>query len=203
MWEWRMRAADYVYQIYSRLHRSNDGWTRSLIGYTSFCFLMFNQALIWKMHFVFFALATASRIRDKGAEPTIDEVHVLDTIFKNENISKLFTPETYHVIDYDQEWDQGRENPYFPEYRTPVAKFFNADSNTTTGKYKIGDVESGATMTLHFRTMPFSNNKYNFTEPFLIYDLYAEINHNGNYHVEHIVKAEDTLKSKRIFTLWH
>jgi hypothetical protein len=39
-WEWRMRAADYLYQTGSRLHRSNDGWTRSLIGYSAFTFLM-------------------------------------------------------------------------------------------------------------------------------------------------------------------
>jgi len=39
---------------------------------------MFNQALIWKIHFFFFSLATLARIRDKGAEPTIDEVWVLD-----------------------------------------------------------------------------------------------------------------------------
>jgi hypothetical protein len=202
-WEWRMRASDYLYQIYAHLGRSNDGWTRTLIGYTGFTFLMFNQALIWKIHFAFFTLATLARIRDKGAEPTIDEVWVLDQVFKNEKLNKLFTPNTYHIIDYDQEWDQGRDNVYFPEYRTPMAKFFNVDSNTTTGRYKFGDVESGATMTLHFKTMPFSNNKYNFTEPFLVYDLWAEINHNGKYSVEHLIKAEETLKTKRIFVLWH
>lgn len=96
-----MRAADYLYQIYSRLHRSNDGWTRTLIAYTSFSFLMLNQALIWKIHFGFFTLATLARIRDKGAEPTIDEVWVLDQVFKNEKLNKLFTPETYHILDYD------------------------------------------------------------------------------------------------------
>ena len=133
--EWRMRGADYLYQIYSRLHRSNDGWTRTMVAWTAFSFLMFNQALIWKVHFAFFATAAATRIRDKGAEPTIDEIAVLDTLFKNEKISSLFTPETYHVMDYDQEWDAGRDNPMFPEYRTPVAKFFNVDANTTTGKY--------------------------------------------------------------------
>lgn len=164
---------------------------------------MLNQALIWKIHFAFFTLATLSRIRDKGAEPTVDEIWILDQVFKNEKLNKLFTPDTYHVLDYDQEWDQGHNNPYFPEYRTPTAKFFNVDSNTSTGKYRFGDVETGATMTLHFKTMPFSNNKYNFTEPFLVYDLYAEINHNGKFWVEHLIKAEDTLKSKRIFVLWH
>ena len=115
----------------------------------------------------------------------------------------MFTPTTYHVIDYDQEWEAGLTNPYFPEYRTPVAKFFNVDMNTTTGQYRFGDVESGALMTLHFKTMPFSNNKYNFTEPFMVYDMWAEVSHNGEYFTENIIKAEHHLKTKRIFVLWH
>jgi len=202
-WEWRMRAADYFYQVWCRVHRSNDGWTRTLAGYTCFSFLMTSQALVWKVHFLAGTFALLARIRDKGAEPTVDEIHVLDTIFANERLSALFTPETYHVIDYDQEWDEGRSNPYFPEYRTTTAKFFNADTNSTTGMYKIGDVESGAMMTLHFKTMPYANNKYAFTEPFLIYDMYADVSHNGQVFTETIVKAEDTLKTKRAFVPWH
>ena len=62
--------------------------------------------------------------------------------------------------------------------------------------YKIGDVESGAMMTVHFKTMPYSNNKYNFTEPFLVYDLYADVTHNGKAFTETITRAEDTLKTK-------
>lgn len=201
--EWRMRAADYLYQISSRLHRSNDAWSRCLAAWSGFTFMMFAQAPIWKIHFAASTMMLAARIRDKGAEPTIDEVAVLDSLFKNERLNKLFTPETYHVIDYDQEWEEGRENPYFPEYRTSVAKFFNVDCNTTTGRYKMGDVESGAMMTLHFKTMPYSNNKYNFTEPFMVYDMWAEVSHNGEYFTEHLVKAEEHLKSKRIFVLWH
>ena len=199
------RSAEYAStRVSTRLTLpSNDGWTRTLVAYTGFTFMMFNQALIWKIHLGFFTLATLARIRDKGAEPTIDEVWILDQIFKNEKLAKLFTPTTYHVIDYDQEWDQGRDNAYFPEYRTPIAKYFNSDSNTTTGRYKFGDVETGAMMTLHFKTMPFSNNKYNFTEPFMVYDLWAEVSHNGKYFEEHIIKAEETLKTKRIFVLWH
>ncbi len=165
--------------------------------------MMFSQAPIWKVHFIATAMALTSRIRDRGMEPTIDEVWVLDTIFKNEKLNKLFSPTTYHVIDYDQEWESGRENPYFPEYRTPLAKFFNTDTNTTTGSYKIGDVESGATMTLHFKTMPFSNNKYHFTEPFMVYDMWAEVSHNGEFFTESIIKAEEHLKTKKIFVLWH
>jgi predicted ATPase len=164
---------------------------------------MASQALVWKIHVFCGTLTLLARIRDKGAEPTIDEINVLDTVFSNEKLSKLFTPETYHVIDYDQEWDEGRTNPYFPEYKTKTAKFFNADSNTTTGMYKFGDVESGATMTLNFKTMPYSNNKYHFTEPFLIYDMYAVVSHKGQVFTEQIIKAEDTLKSKGIYVPWH
>jgi hypothetical protein len=51
--------------------------------------------------------------------------------------------------------------------------------------------------------MPFSNNKYNYTEPYLVYDMWAEITHNGQYSVEHIIKAEETLKTKGIFVVWH
>ena len=92
MMEWRMRAGDYLYQIFQRFHRSNDGWTRTLFAYTGVCFLMFNQALIWKLHLAFFTMVTLARIRDKGAEPSIDEVWLLDQIFKHEKIGKLFTP---------------------------------------------------------------------------------------------------------------
>jgi hypothetical protein len=202
-WEWRMRAGDYLYQIGSRLHRSNDAWTRCLLGWTSFSFLMASQALVWKLHFIIGSLTLASRIRDKGFEPVMDEIHVLDTVFANEKLSQLFTPTSYHIIDYDQEWDSGRSNPYFPEMRTKTAQFFNADSNTTTGMYKFGDVESGATMTLDYKTMPYSTNKYEFSEPFLIYDMFATVSHDGKVFTEHIVKAEDVLRTKGIFVPWH
>jgi hypothetical protein len=202
-WEMKMRLSDYLYQIGSRLHRSNDGWTRCLVGWTAFSFMMIPQALIWKIHFGFFSMATLSRIRDKGAEPTIDEILVLDTVFANEKLAELFTPETYHVIDFDQEWDEGTTNAYFPEYKTNSARFFNADTNSTTGMYKFGDVESGAMMTLHYKTMPYSNNKYNFTEPFLIYDMYAEVTHNGKVSTVSVLKAEEVLKTKRTFVPWH
>lgn len=77
-WEWRMRAGDMLYQIGSRVHRSNDMWTRSLVAYAGFSFMMFAHAPLWKIHFIATSLITAARIRDKGAEPSVDEVYVLD-----------------------------------------------------------------------------------------------------------------------------
>ena len=59
-------------------------------------------------------MVTVARIRDKGAEPIMDQVWVLDQVFKNEALSKLFKPTTYHVLDFNQEWDEGRDNSYFP-----------------------------------------------------------------------------------------
>ena len=199
----KMRASDYLYQIGCRLHRSNDGWTRCLVGWTAFSFLMIPQALIWKIHFAFFSVVTMARIRDKGAEPTVDEIAILDKIFGNDKLAELFSPKTYHVIDFDQEWDEGLNNEHMPEYQSNTAAFFNVDTNSTTGMYKIGDVESGATMTLKFKTMPYSNNKYNFSEPFLVYDLCAEVSHNGSVFTEHLVKAAESIKTKRAFVPWH
>lgn len=203
MQEWRSRGGDYFYQMFKGIKRSNDGYTRALVGYTSICYIMAQQALFWKFHLVMFSLFSFTRIRDRAVEPIIDEIFILDTIFKNKKISESFSPETYHVIDFDQNWDEGRDNPYFPEYRTSAAKFFNVDSNTTTGFYKMGDVETGAMMTLHFKTMPFANNRYNFSEPFYVYDMWAEITKDGEFTKEHIIKAEDVLKTKRIFVTWH
>ena len=58
-------------------------------------------------------------------------------------------------------------------------------------------------MTLNYKTMPYSNNKYHFTEPFLVYDLIATVNHNGSVFTETLKKAEDTLKSKGPFVLFY
>lgn len=97
------------------------------------------------------------------------------------------------------EYDKGLENAYFPEFRTRLARFFNTDTNTTTGFYKFGDLETGAIVTAHFKTMPYSANQYWYSEPFLVYDMVAEISCNGEYIVEHLIKAEETLKHKKIF----
>ena len=90
--EWRLRASDYIYQIGTRLHRSNDAWTRCLAAWVGFSFMMFSHAPIWKIHLIGSTITLYTRIRDKGAEPHIDEVWFLDTIFKNEKISSLFSP---------------------------------------------------------------------------------------------------------------
>lgn len=47
--------------------------------------------------------------------------------------------------------------------------------------------------------MPYSANQYFYSDPFLVYDMVVEINDNGEYSSHHIIKAEETLKSKKVF----
>lgn len=69
-------------------------------------------------------------------------------IYKVPEINELFKEETIHVMDYDCEYDTEIDVVKFPEYRNKVWQFFNSDTGMTTGHFKFGDVESGATMSL-------------------------------------------------------
>ena len=61
------------------------------------------------------------------------------------------------MIDVHQEYDKYNIEE-FKEYSTSAfAKFFNVDCNTTSGFIKMCDVQSDARMTVHFRTMPWSD----------------------------------------------
>ena len=97
------------------------------------------------------------------------------------------------------EYDKGLDNPYFPEYKTRLSRFFNVDTNTCTGFMKFGDLETGAIVTCHFKTMPTSANQYYYSDPFHVYDMVVEVANNGEYAVEHVIKAEEVLQGKRIF----
>ena len=58
-------------------------------------------------------------------------------------------------------------------------------------------------MTINFKTMPYANNRYNMSEPFYVYDMSAEITHDGEYTKHHLIKPKDVFKTKRIFVPWH
>jgi hypothetical protein len=47
--------------------------------------------------------------------------------------------------------------------------------------------------------MPYSANQYFYADPFLVYDMVVEVSHLGEYESHHMIKAEDTLKARRIF----
>ena len=84
-------------------------------------------------------------------------------IYKVPEITEFFKEETIHVMDYDCEYDTTIDKEKFPEFNNKVWQFFNADTSMTTGHFKFGDVESGATMLLKVRI-----KKY-FLENFFIF----------------------------------
>jgi hypothetical protein len=98
----------------------------------------------------FFPLAMFyTRLRDKCIDPDIKEMWLRDFIHQNAELSKLFKPESIHVLDNDIEWDAGYPcEKKFPEFKNKFWRFFNSDTHMTTGFFKFGDLESGATMTL-------------------------------------------------------
>ena len=97
------------------------------------------------------------------------------------------------------EYDEAYDTNLFPSFNTPLARFFNTDTNTTKGFMKLGDLETGAKITVHFKTMPYSANQFMYSDPFLVYDMVVEINNKGNVETVHAIKAEETLAAKKVF----
>jgi len=103
-----------------------------------------------------------TRLRDKTLDPDMKETYFRDMIYRNPVITKYFNEESIHILDYDMEFDKGY--PFaekFPEFNNKLFKFFNSDTHMCTGHFKFGDVESGATMLLKFKTMP-APGKYRY-----------------------------------------
>jgi hypothetical protein len=145
------------------------------------------------------SLAWYYRARDKCSHPEVDELEIKDHLYANETVSKYFNDLTSYVIDHGQEYDKFNIEEH-PEYaKSTLAKVFNVDANTTTGFFKMCDVESDARMTVHFKTMPWSDQKYMCSHPFLICDLWAEINCKGVY--EKVVLIDPKKVNKKIFII--
>lgn len=95
------------------------------------------------------------RARDRCLDPDFKETYLRDMMWSNKELTKYFSEETMHVLDYDCEYDKGYPCPEkFPEFSNKVWRFFNNDTGMTTGFFKCGDVETGATMNFKFKTMP-------------------------------------------------
>lgn len=122
-------------------------------------------------------------------------------IYSNAEIAKLFKEETIHLLEYDFEYDQGfPDAKEFPEFSNSLFRFFNTDTHMCTGKMVFGDVESGATMSLDFKTMPVAGKfRFQVGEPFYFYDMVAHINHNGEYKEVVLADKAEALKKYRPF----
>lgn len=107
-------------------------------------------ALGFKMLTVLPWMVFWTRVRDRTCDPELDEVHLRDIIHDHPEIGQLFKTDSIHILDYDLEYDSGFPcEKKFPEFKNKLFRFFNTDTMMTTGVFKFGDLESGATMTLH------------------------------------------------------
>jgi len=200
LYEFRHIYGDLLYQVFRRFDRLCDPFQKYVLPTTLVSFyLLSHQHLFFMNGFLYMFVASFARIFSKTEEPKLDEIWLRDLLLKNEKIAPYLKMNTHYVIDFQMEYDKGLDSPYFPEYRTRLAKFFNTDTNTTTGFMKFGDLETGAIVTCHFKTMPYSANQYWYADPFLVYDMVVEVVHNGEIKVEHVIKAEDVLKARRVF----
>jgi len=197
----RLRYLPGFNQVWERRHRVFDAFQLYFLPSVSLGFYMlsdvtFGFKLISLLPWILFY----TRIRDKTLDPDLKETYLRDMLYKNPEITKYFNEETIHVIDYDCEFDKTIDYEKFPEYNNKSWRFFNTDTGLTTGHFKFGDVDSGATMNLKFKTMPASGRyRYQVGEPFYFYDLRADVLHDGVYHEVVLVDEKETLKRMRPF----
>jgi hypothetical protein len=147
-------------------------------------------------------LAFWTRWRDKSNDPEIEETFLRSMIHDNPRIQELFSVETMHVLDYECEYSGFPDAEEFPEFNNKLFRFFNSDSNMTKGKFVFGDLESNATMVVKFETMPVSGSvKLTMAEPYYLFDVKAEITHNGVYEEVVLVDRAESLKKFRPFLM--
>lgn len=121
-----------------------------MLPFTSlFFYQFFHLGLGFKAFTVLPLVMFYTRLRDKTLDPDMKETYLREMIYSNPEISKLFSEETIHVLDYNFEYDEGYPcEKKFPEFKNKLWRFFNSDTHMAHGHFKFGDVESGATMTL-------------------------------------------------------
>lgn len=139
-----------------------------------------------------------TRLRDKTADPDIEETHFRALLEENPRINELFQVETMHVLDFDCEFLPMPDAEEFPEVKNKFFRFFNTDGNMTGGHYVFGDLETGATMRIDFQTMPVGGRyRFRLEEPFYFFDVKAQITHNGIVEDLVLVDREETLRKVR------
>ena len=143
-----------------------------------------------------------SRVRDRSADPEIEETYLRALMEDTPEITKNFNVDTMHVLDHDVEYSKFPCNKEFPEFDNKLFRFFNADSNMTEGYFVFGDLESNATLKVKFNTMPVvGKSRFSLGEPFFYFDVTASMNCNGVHEEITIVDREKTLKKVRPFLM--
>jgi hypothetical protein len=197
----RLRYLPGLNMWWERRHRVYDNFQLYTLPAISLGFFMLSDVTFgFKLLSVLPWFLFYTRLRDRTLDPDLKETYLRDMLYKNAEISKYFQEETIHVLDYDCEYDKTIDYEKFPEYNNSSWRFFNTDTSMTTGHFKFGDLESGATMTLKFKTMPAPGRfRYQVGEPFYFYDLRADILHNGVYQEVVLVDEQECLKRIRPF----
>ena len=153
-WPWvqdtLMRFVPSVKRWYERRERWSDNFQLYVLPFTSLFFYQFSNLNLGFAVYTFVPMMWFyTRMRDRSLDPDLKETYLLDTLFSHAEISKYFSVDSTHIIDYDLEFDKGfPSEEKFPEFKNKFYRFFNSDTHMCTGFYKFGDVESGATMTL-------------------------------------------------------
>ena len=143
-----------------------------------------------------------SRMRDRSADPEIEETYLRALMEDTPEITKNFNVDTMHVLDHDVEFSKFPSSEEFPEFDNKLFRFFNADSNMTEGYFVFGDLESNATLKVKFSTMPVvGKSRFTLGEPFFYFDVTASMNCNGVHEEIIIVDREKTLKKVRPFLM--
>jgi len=200
--DWMERAYPGGKTYWERKHRCYDTFQIYCIpGFSLFMYQFNHLALGFKWLTVVPWLLFYTRLRDRTLDPDMKETYLRDMMYRNPVVAKYFKEDTIHVIDYDMEYVNGFLCPEkFPEYNNKIFRFFNTDTSQTEGHFKFGDVETGATMLLKFKTMPAPGRfRYQVGEPFFFYDLRAEINYKGEFIPVTLVDENECLKKIRPF----
>jgi hypothetical protein len=152
--------------IYHRSERYQDPFQIVFLpSFTIFFYQFWDLALGFKGLSLLSAMLFWTRIRDRVVDPDVNEVHLRDIIHQNAELGALFIAETIHLLDYDLEYDTGMPcEKKFPEFKNTFFRLFNKDTHMTTGFYKFGDLDSGATMNLKVREVIFRSKQCPSTE---------------------------------------
>ena len=144
------RLLPFSRMYWARRARIMDSFQLYFLPGMSFFFSHFwDAAFGFKMMTILPIALFYTRMRDRCQDPDIKETFLRDMIHQNPELAELFKPESIHVLDYDLEYDEGIPcSQKFPEFENKLWRFFNSDAMFTTGFFKFGDVESGATMNL-------------------------------------------------------
>lgn len=135
---------------YERSERFQDKFQMAVLPSISLLFYQFwDLATGFKLMTLYPWIIFWTRVRDRTLDPDLKETYLRDIIHDNPELGPLFKPETIHVLDYDLEYDAGLPcETKFPEFKNKLFRFFNTDTSMTTGFFKFGDLDSGATMNL-------------------------------------------------------